>query len=146
MMMEEGKVYGYPRWKKYYTSIFAVVIMLATTDVIFALDSIPAVFGISTHRVVIYTSNIFAVLGLTVLILFVKRSGGEICLPATGYCNSAGIYWFKNAGRNIRRAYSCICFITGDSALPCGCHCVFDQRNEQAGERNGRNREDIDLH
>ena len=49
--------------KKYYTSIFVVVVMLATTDRTFALDSIPAVFGISTHRVVIDTSNIFAVLG-----------------------------------------------------------------------------------
>src|SRR5688500_18436824 len=50
--------------RKYYTSIFVVIVMLATTDIVFALDSIPAVFGISTHRVVIYTSNIFAVLGL----------------------------------------------------------------------------------
>lgn len=50
--------------KRYYTSIFVVVIMLATTDIIFAVDSIPAVFGISKDRMVIYTSNIFAVLGL----------------------------------------------------------------------------------
>ncbi len=50
--------------KRYYTSIFVVVIMLATTDIIFAVDSIPAVFGISSDRMVIYTSNIFAVLGL----------------------------------------------------------------------------------
>jgi len=63
--------------KKYYTSIFAVVIMLATTDVIFALDSIPAVFGISTHRVVIYTSNIFAVLGLRSLFFLLKGAVGK---------------------------------------------------------------------
>jgi tellurite resistance protein TerC len=50
--------------KRYYTSIFVVVVMLATTDIVFALDSIPAVFGISQERLVIYTSNIFAVLGL----------------------------------------------------------------------------------
>ncbi|MEO8582188.1 MAG: TerC/Alx family metal homeostasis membrane protein [Flavitalea sp.] len=58
--------------KKYYTSIFVVIIMLATTDIVFALDSIPAVFGISTHRIVIYTSNIFAVLGLRSLFFLLR--------------------------------------------------------------------------
>jgi tellurite resistance protein TerC len=58
--------------KKYYTSIFVVVVMLATTDIVFALDSIPAVFGISQNRMVIYTSNIFAVLGLRSLFFLLK--------------------------------------------------------------------------
>lgn len=58
--------------KRYYTSIFAVVVMLATTDIIFAIDSIPAVFGISTNPLVIYTSNIFAVLGLRSLFFLLK--------------------------------------------------------------------------
>jgi tellurite resistance protein TerC len=50
--------------KRYFSSIFVVVILLATTDVLFAVDSIPAVFGITQNKLVIYTSNIFAVLGL----------------------------------------------------------------------------------
>ena len=58
--------------KKYYTTMFAVVVMLATTDIVFALDSIPAVFGISTNRLVIYTSNTFAVLGLRSLFFLLK--------------------------------------------------------------------------
>jgi tellurite resistance protein TerC len=58
--------------KKYYTSIFVVVVLLATTDVVFALDSIPAVFGISKQKMVIYTSNIFAVLGLRSLFFLLK--------------------------------------------------------------------------
>lgn len=58
--------------KRYYTSIFAVVIMLATTDIIFAVDSIPAVFGISQNPLVVYTSNIFAVLGLRSLFFLLK--------------------------------------------------------------------------
>src|SRR5918993_309565 len=58
--------------KRYFTSIFVVVIMLASTDIIFALDSIPAVFGISKNRLVIYTSNIFAVLGLRSLFFLLK--------------------------------------------------------------------------
>jgi tellurite resistance protein TerC len=58
--------------KKYYTSIFVVIVMLATTDLVFALDSIPAVFAISQDRMVIYTSNIFAVLGLRSLFFLLK--------------------------------------------------------------------------
>lgn len=50
--------------KKFYTTLFVVVIMLAVIDLVFALDSIPAVLGISRDKLVIYTSNIFAVLGL----------------------------------------------------------------------------------
>lgn len=58
--------------KKYYTTIFVVVILLATTDIIFALDSIPAVFGITQDRLIIYTSNIFAVLGLRSLFFLLR--------------------------------------------------------------------------
>ena len=70
--------------KKYYTSVFAVVIMLATTDIVFALDSIPAVFGISTHRVVIYTSNIFAVLGLRSLFFLLRGAVGKFAYLQQG--------------------------------------------------------------
>ncbi len=58
--------------KKYYTSIFVVVILLATTDIVFAVDSIPAVFGITQNKQVIYTSNIFAVLGLRSLFFLLQ--------------------------------------------------------------------------
>lgn len=58
--------------KRFYTKIFVVIIMLATIDVLFALDSIPAVFAISQNRLVIYTSNIFAVLGLRSLFFLLK--------------------------------------------------------------------------
>jgi tellurite resistance protein TerC len=58
--------------KRMYTKVFVVVIMLATIDVLFALDSIPAVFAISQDRLVIYTSNIFAVLGLRSLFFLLK--------------------------------------------------------------------------
>lgn len=58
--------------KKFYTTLFVVVIMLATIDIVFALDSIPAVMGISRDRMVIYTSNIFAVLGLRSLFFLLR--------------------------------------------------------------------------
>jgi tellurite resistance protein TerC len=58
--------------KKFYTTIFVVVVLLATTDIVFALDSIPAVFGITQDRLIIYTSNIFAVLGLRSLFFLLR--------------------------------------------------------------------------
>ncbi|MDP4128979.1 MAG: TerC/Alx family metal homeostasis membrane protein [Bacteroidota bacterium] len=58
--------------RKFYTSLFVVIVLLATTDIIFALDSIPAVFGITQNRLVIYTSNIFAVLGLRSLFFLLR--------------------------------------------------------------------------
>ena len=47
-----------------FTPLFLVVILIETTDLIFAVDSIPAAFAITTNPFLIYTSNIFAVLGL----------------------------------------------------------------------------------
>ena len=58
--------------KPAYTTLFVVVIMLAAIDIVFALDSIPAVMGISRDRLVIYTSNIFAVLGLRSLFFLLR--------------------------------------------------------------------------
>lgn len=58
--------------KPVYTTLFVVVIMLAVIDLVFALDSIPAVMGISRDKLVIYTSNIFAVLGLRSLFFLLR--------------------------------------------------------------------------
>jgi len=46
------------------TPLFIVLVMVETTDVIFALDSIPAIFAITTDPFIVYTSNVFAILGL----------------------------------------------------------------------------------
>lgn len=46
------------------TPLFVVVLVVETTDVIFALDSIPAALGITLNPFIVYTSNIFAILGL----------------------------------------------------------------------------------
>jgi len=58
--------------KVYLTTLSVVVVMLAVTDIIFALDSIPAVFAISKEPLVVYTSNIFAVLGLRSLFFLLR--------------------------------------------------------------------------
>ncbi len=49
------------------TPLFVVLILVETTDLIFAVDSIPAIFAITTDPFIVYTSNIFAILGLRAL-------------------------------------------------------------------------------
>lgn len=68
----DGKFTVVENGKKYYTILFVVVLMLAFIDIVFALDSIPAVMGISRDKLVIYTSNIFAVLGLRSLFFLLR--------------------------------------------------------------------------
>jgi tellurite resistance protein TerC len=63
--------------KPLYTSLFVVVVLLAAIDLVFALDSIPAVMGISRNSLVIYTSNIFAVLGLRSLFFLLRGAVNE---------------------------------------------------------------------
>lgn len=46
------------------TPLLAVLVLIETTDLIFALDSVPAILGITTEPFIVYTSNIFAILGL----------------------------------------------------------------------------------
>jgi tellurite resistance protein TerC len=46
------------------TPLFLVLVLLETTDLVFAVDSIPAVFAITDDPFIVYTSNIFAILGL----------------------------------------------------------------------------------
>jgi tellurite resistance protein TerC len=68
----DGKFTVQENGKKFYTTLFVVVMMLAAIDLVFALDSIPAVMGISRDKLVIYTSNIFAVLGLRSLFFLLR--------------------------------------------------------------------------
>ena len=50
--------------RRYATLLFIVVLVVESSDLLFALDSIPAIFAITTDPFIVYTSNIFAILGL----------------------------------------------------------------------------------
>jgi tellurite resistance protein TerC len=50
--------------KKYATPLMLVLILVETTDLIFAVDSIPAILAITDNPFIVYTSNVFAILGL----------------------------------------------------------------------------------
>ena len=52
---------------RYFTPLFLVLILIETSDVVFAVDSIPAIFAITTDPFIVFTSNIFAIMGLRAL-------------------------------------------------------------------------------
>jgi len=54
------------------TPLLAVLVVIEASDVVFAVDSIPACFGVTTDVFVVYTSNIFAILGLRSLFFLVS--------------------------------------------------------------------------
>lgn len=60
----EGKFWIYLKGKLYFTPLFLVLILIEISDLIFAVDSIPAIFAITKDPFIVYTSNVFALLGL----------------------------------------------------------------------------------
>jgi tellurite resistance protein TerC len=68
-----GKFFFRENGKFYFTSLFMVVLMVEATDIIFAVDSIPAVFAISQNLFVVFTSNIFAIMGLRALFFLIEN-------------------------------------------------------------------------
>lgn len=63
--------------KTYLSILFIVIAIIASTDLIFAVDSIPAVFAISQDRLVIITSNIFAVMGLRAMFYLLSHAANK---------------------------------------------------------------------
>lgn len=61
---------GFKKW--YITPVFIVVLVIAVTDVIFAVDSIPAIFSITKDPYIVFFSNVFAIMGLRSMFFFLS--------------------------------------------------------------------------
>lgn len=61
---ERRKFFTVRNGKRVGTLLLMVLIVVEIADLVFAVDSIPAIFGITTDRFIVYTSNVFAILGL----------------------------------------------------------------------------------
>jgi tellurite resistance protein TerC len=70
----DGKFFHKINGKRLGTCLLLCLIMVELTDVLFAIDSVPAVMGITTDTFIVYTSNVFAILGLRAL-YFVVAGG-----------------------------------------------------------------------
>lgn len=68
-----GKFFVRENGKFYFTSLFMVVLLVEASDIIFAVDSIPAVFAISQNLFIVFTSNIFAIMGLRALFFLIEN-------------------------------------------------------------------------
>ena len=69
---------------KHYTPVFVVLVLIGTTDVIFAVDSIPAIFAITEDPFIVLTANIFAILGLRALYFLLADLADRFHLLAYG--------------------------------------------------------------
>jgi len=76
MVMRQGV-----RW---FTPLFLVLIVIEVTDLIFAVDSIPAIFAITSDPFIVFTSNIFAILGLRALYFLLADLAGRFHLLKYG--------------------------------------------------------------
>jgi tellurite resistance protein TerC len=63
--------------RTYATLLFLALLVIETTDIVFAIDSVPAILSITRDPFIVYTSNMFAVLGLRALYFVVAGSLGE---------------------------------------------------------------------
>lgn len=67
-----GKLFARVDGKRYATPLFITLIAIGSSDLLFALDSIPAVFGVTSEAYIVFVANAFALLGLRALFFLVK--------------------------------------------------------------------------
>ncbi|QKS61625.1 TerC family protein [Cupriavidus gilardii] len=72
---------GGVRWA---TPMFLVLIMIEASDLVFAIDSIPAIFAVTTDPFIVFTSNIFAIMGLRALYFLLADMAGRFHLLKYG--------------------------------------------------------------
>lgn len=70
--VQNGKYFCLIDGKKQATVLLACLVVIEFTDVLFALDSIPAIFAVTSDSFIVFTSNIFAILGLRSLYFFLS--------------------------------------------------------------------------
>ncbi len=68
-----GKYITIVNGKRVFTALFGALITIEFTDLLFALDSIPAIFAVTTDPFIVFSSNIFAVMGLRSLYFFLSN-------------------------------------------------------------------------
>ncbi|NTV95401.1 MAG: TerC family protein [Thiobacillus sp.] len=69
---------------RWFTPMFLVLVLIETSDVIFAVDSIPAIFAVTTDPFIVFTSNIFAIMGLRSLYFLLRDLNGRFHLLKYG--------------------------------------------------------------
>jgi tellurite resistance protein TerC len=79
-----GKLRTVVDGRKVFTPLFIVLIAIGSTDILFALDSIPAIFGITQEAYIVFAANAFALLGLRALFFLVSGLLDRLVYLSTG--------------------------------------------------------------
>jgi tellurite resistance protein TerC len=100
---EGQKLFTIENGKRLATPLFMVLLFVETTDILFAVDSIPAIFGITRDAFIILTSNVFAILGLRALYFLLAGGMDRLHLLKYGLAIILAFVGFKMIGE----AFSC---------------------------------------
>ncbi len=98
------KLFTVENGKRVLTPMLLVMVAIGGTDILFALDSIPAIFGITSDAFIVYTSNIFAILGLRALYFLLA--------------NFLGMFRYLNVGLSLVLAYVGLKMLTEEALSP----------------------------
>ena len=79
-----GRLFTRQNGRRVATPLFLVILTIGSTDVLFALDSIPAVFGVTEEPFIVFTANAFALLGLRALFFLVSGLLDRLVYLSTG--------------------------------------------------------------
>ena len=79
-----GRMFTRDVGRRAVTPLFIVLLAIGSTDLLFALDSIPAIFGITDEPYIVFTANAFALLGLRALFFLVKGLLDRLVYLSTG--------------------------------------------------------------
>ncbi|WP_433293148.1 TerC/Alx family metal homeostasis membrane protein [Actinoplanes sp. CA-030573] len=79
-----GKMITHVDGRRMFTPLFLVLIAIGSSDILFALDSIPAVFGVTDEAYIVFVANAFALLGLRALFFLVKGLLDRLVYLSTG--------------------------------------------------------------
>jgi tellurite resistance protein TerC len=69
----DGKFFTRKNGKILFTELVLIIVLVEATDIVFAIDSIPAAFAISQNPFIVFTSNIFAIMGLRALFFLLQN-------------------------------------------------------------------------
>jgi len=97
------------------TLLLLVLIVINVADLVFAVDSIPAIFGITTDRFIVYTSNIFAILGLRTFFFLLLEMSEKFHLLKYGL---AFVLTFIGVKMLLPLLANGLIILTGDESLP----------------------------
>ena len=113
------------------TPLFLVLLVIESTDVVFAVDSIPAIYAVTDDPFIVFTSNVFAILGLARALFRAQRLHVRIRLPQTGTGLHPRLRRYEDAaGRRVQGPSAGQPRRDSDDHLRCG-DCIH--RRETAG-------------